>query len=150
MMYAYSNNGLSCRAVQAYAPAVMTALIPAVWSDAVDEVQDEDGNIIIEASPSIEISPEIPPQIEIPEILAYETVNGEVLIDHYPATLDELTAAFTGYAIALQKDNDRKEIAVLQATITPDKLMAAFLGTDNGWLAATNSQIVALTAQLNS
>ena len=46
------------------------------------------------------------------------------------------------------EQNVLSQIAKLEATITPRRQREAILGTDNGWLADVNAQIVALRAKL--
>lgn len=60
--------------------------------------------------------------------------------DGRPALQDQ--PPITGNALLLS------QIATLEATITPRRQREAILGTDNGWLADVNAQIVALRAKL--
>ncbi len=46
------------------------------------------------------------------------------------------------------RQNVLSQIAKLEATITQRRQREAILGTDNGWLADVNAQIVALRAKL--
>jgi uncharacterized protein with PIN domain len=46
------------------------------------------------------------------------------------------------------EQNVLSQIAKLEATITLRRQREAILGTDNGWLADVNAQIVALRAKL--
>lgn len=55
-----------------------------------------------------------------------------------PALADQPSAA----------DLIKKQIADLEATVTPRRIREAVLGTDGGWLAALNAQIVTLRAKL--
>jgi hypothetical protein len=77
----------------------------------------------------------------------YVAQTGEVT---FPAILstDQLTQAFAGYAAAVNKLSIEAQILALEAQQTPRRIRSAIAGTDSGWLAALEAQIVALRAQL--
>jgi len=81
----------------------------------------------------------------------YVPAPGEVLFPDL-ATDDELEAAFPGFKAvkAIQTSNDAilAQIEALEATQTPRRIREAVAGTDGGWLAKLESQIVVLPSQL--
>lgn len=125
------------RAVQAAVDAV-----PAVEEvEAKPAVLDDDGNVIDEAVDYIA------PQPAQAAIQAYVAQAGEVLFDDY-ATPQQLAAAFSGYTAAVDVQSIKQQISVLEASATPRRVREAVLGTDNGWLAALNTEIATLRGQI--
>ncbi len=77
----------------------------------------------------------------------YQIEAGEILFADYP-TAQELTASFNGYAALAAKQLIIDQILALEKTQTLRRIREAITGTDNGWLAALNAQIVNLRGQL--
>jgi hypothetical protein len=63
-------------------------------------------------------------------------------------TEEELAAALPNRATVMTPIETKRQIAALEATVTPRRAREAALGTDGGWLKALDAQIAALRAKL--
>jgi hypothetical protein len=77
----------------------------------------------------------------------YVAQAGEATFPSIP-TPNQLGQAFSGYTSAIGRVNIEMQILALEAQQTPRRIRNAIAGSDNGWLAALETQIAALRAQL--
>jgi hypothetical protein len=81
--------------------------------------------------------------------VGYMAQAGEVLFSSYP-TPQQLTSSFTNYTNAAEAVSLQNQILALELTQTPDRVRAAILGTDGGFLSNLNTQIASLQSQLQA
>jgi hypothetical protein len=79
--------------------------------------------------------------------LSYVAQTGEALFNATP-TADELASTFSGYEHAIAQADVKRQIDVIEATVTPRRMREAVAGTDGGWLAGINADIATLRSQL--
>lgn len=77
----------------------------------------------------------------------YIAQSGEVMFSGIP-TSGQLASAFTKFTASEANLVIVRQIVTLEAQQTPRRMREALAGTDGGWLAALNTQITTLRAQL--